>query len=132
MTGVFTDRVVLITGGSRGIGRAAAWRPGKMQIHYATAQAGVIALMHCCAEAFAPYYNVRINCMAPGLIETEMAHLLSEEARREVVANTPIGLLGQPEKPASAIRFLLILLSEESGYMTGQIVVANGGRVTLP
>src|SRR5205085_8216094 len=53
----------------------AALRPRKMQIHYATAKAGVIAFTRCCAEAFAPH-NVRINCLAPGLIDTEMARVL--------------------------------------------------------
>ena len=43
-----------------------------MQIHYASSKAGVIALTRCCGEAFA-LHNVRINCVAPGLIETEMA-----------------------------------------------------------
>src|SRR5689334_12108191 len=47
----------------------AALRPRKMQIHYAAAKAGVIAFTRCCAEAFAPH-NVRINCLAPGLIDT--------------------------------------------------------------
>lgn len=106
----------------------AALRPRKMQIHYASAKAGVIALTQCCAEAFAPH-NVRVNCVAPGLTETEMAHVLPEETIRQVVADTPLGRIGQPEEIANVIRFLL---SEESSFMTGQTVVASGGRVMLP
>jgi 3-oxoacyl-[acyl-carrier protein] reductase len=106
----------------------AALRPRKMQIHYASAKAGVIALTQCCAEAFAPY-NVRVNCVAPGLTETEMAHVLPEETIRQVVADTPLGRIGQPEEIAGVIRFLL---SEESSFMTGQTIVASGGRVMLP
>ena len=70
---------------ARGFGRmvlvssVAALRPRKMQIHYASSKAGVIALTRCCGEAFAPH-NVRINCVAPGLIETEMAHVLADES----------------------------------------------------
>lgn len=117
---------------ARGFGRIvtvssiAALRPRKMQIHYASAKAGVIAFTRCCAEAFAP--DVRINCVAPGLTETEMAHVLPEPMIEKVVAETPLGRIGQPEEIASVIRFLL---SEESSFMTGQTVVASGGRVML-
>jgi 3-oxoacyl-[acyl-carrier protein] reductase len=117
----------------RGFGRIvtvssiAALRPRKMQIHYASAKAGVIALTRCCAEAFAPL--VRINCVAPGLTETEMAHVLPDETIRQVVQETPLGRIGQPEEIANVIRFLL---SEESSFMTGQTVVASGGRAMLP
>src|SRR5436190_13864004 len=62
-------------GGIVTVSSVAALRPRKMQIHYASAKAGVIALTRCCAEAFAP--DVRINCVAPGLLETEMAHVLT-------------------------------------------------------
>lgn len=117
----------------RGFGRIvlvssiAALRPRKMQIHYAASKAGVIALTHCCAEAFAPH--VRVNCVAPGLTETEMAHVLPEPTIRQVIQETPLGRIGEPEEIANVIRFLL---SEESSFMTGQTVVASGGRVMLP
>jgi 3-oxoacyl-[acyl-carrier protein] reductase len=119
---------------ARGFGRivlvssAAALRPRKMQIHYAASKAGVIALTRCCAEAFAPH-NVRVNCVAPGLIETEMAHVLPDETMKRVVADTPLGRIGQPDEIAGVIRFLL---SEESSFMTGETLSASGGRVTLP
>ncbi len=114
-------RIVLVSS-------VAALRPRKMQIHYASSKAGVIALTRCCAEAFAPH-NVRVNCVAPGLIETEMAHVLSEEAMKRIVGDTPVGRIGQPHEIASVIRFLL---SEESSFMTGETLSASGGRVTLP
>jgi 3-oxoacyl-[acyl-carrier protein] reductase len=119
---------------ARGFGRivlissVAALRPRKMQIHYASAKAGVIALARCCGEAFAPH-NVRVNCVAPGLIETEMAQVLADEAMKRIVADTPLGRIGQPDEIASVIRFLL---SEESSFMTGETLSASGGRVTLP
>ena len=106
----------------------AALRPRKMQIHYASAKAGVIAFTRCCAEAFAPH-NVRINCVAPGLIDTEMARVLPEEAIKAVVEQTPLGRLGTPEEIAAVIRFLL---SEESSFMTGHTIAASGGRIMLP
>src|SRR5581483_6903548 len=74
----------------RGFGRIvmissnAALLPRKAQIHYASAKAGVMALTRCCADAFAAH-NVRVNCVAPGLIDTEMMHVLPESRIREVV-----------------------------------------------
>jgi 3-oxoacyl-[acyl-carrier protein] reductase len=106
----------------------AALRPRQMQIHYASAKAGVLAFTRCCAEAFAPH-NVRINGVAPGLIETEMAHVLPADRIAAIAQETPLGRLGRPEEIASVIRFLL---SEESSFMTGHTVAASGGRVMLP
>jgi 3-oxoacyl-[acyl-carrier protein] reductase len=110
------------------ISSVAALRPRKMQIHYAAAKAGVIAFTRCCGEAFAPH-GVRINCVAPGLIETEMAHVLPPAMIQSVVEGTPMGRLGTPDEMAGVIRFLL---SEESSFMTGDTICAAGGRVTLP
>jgi 3-oxoacyl-[acyl-carrier protein] reductase len=106
----------------------AALRPRQRQIHYSAAKAGVIALTRCCAEAFAPH-NVRINCIAPGLIDTEMAHVLSDETIAALVQDTPQGRIGQPEEIAAVVRFLL---SEESSFLTGQTLAPSGGRVMVP
>lgn len=118
---------------ARGFGRIvtvsslAALRPRKLQIHYASAKAGMIAFTRCCAEAFAPH--VRVNGVAPGLIETEMAHVLPDSTIQRIVGETPLGRIGQPEEIAAVIRFLL---SEESSFMTGHTLSASGGRITLP
>jgi 3-oxoacyl-[acyl-carrier protein] reductase len=118
----------------RGFGRivlvssVAALRPRALQIHYAAAKAGVIALTRCLAEALAPHH-IRVNCVAPGLTETEMMHVLTPETIANVVQSTPLGRVAQPEEIASVIRFLL---SEESSFMTGQTLVACGGRVMVP
>jgi 3-oxoacyl-[acyl-carrier protein] reductase len=58
-----------------------------------------------------------------------MAQVLPDEAMKRIVADTPIGRIGQPEEIAAVIRFLL---SEESSFMTGETLAASGGRVTLP
>ena len=81
----------------------------------------------CCAEAFAPY-GVRINCVAPGLIDTEMARVLSPARLEELKAATPMGRLGTSDELASVIRFLL---SDESSFMTGQTIVASSGRMMM-
>ena len=109
------------------ISSIAALRPRAMQIHYATAKLGVVALTRCCAEAFAPH--VRVNCITPGLTDTEMMHVLPDERIAALAAETPLQRVGQPEEIASSIRFLL---SDESSFMTGQTVSVCGGRVMLP
>jgi len=118
----------------RGFGRIvtvssiAGLRERMNQVPYSTSKAGVIALTRCTAHAWAGK-NVRINCLCPGLTETEMAHTLGDDAMAHIIENTPIGRIGQPEELASVARFLL---SEESSYMTGQTIVASGGRCMLP
>lgn len=110
------------------ISSVAALRPRPMQIHYASAKAGVIAFTRCCAEAFAPF-NVRINGVAPGLIDTEMVRVLAPETRKTVVEQTPMGRMGTAEEVAAAIRFLL---SEESSFIIGDTLDVSGGRIMLP
>jgi NAD(P)-dependent dehydrogenase (short-subunit alcohol dehydrogenase family) len=94
---------------------------------YGVTKAADFALCRSLAAEWGPD-GVRVNCIAPGLIETEMAHVLPEARIREVVAATPLGRIGQPEEIASAARFLL---SEESSFMTGQTIVVCGGRVMM-
>ena len=106
----------------------AGLRPRMNQIAYSASKAGVIAMTQCMAEAWAGN-GIRVNCVCPGLTETEMAHTLSPEYHEKVIAATPLGRIGEPSELASVARFLL---SEESSFMTGQTIVASGGRVMVP
>jgi 3-oxoacyl-[acyl-carrier protein] reductase len=101
--------------------------PRRMQIHYASSKAAVIAMVRCCADAFAPH--VRVNCIAPGVIETEMGAILGKSAIQDIVAATPLARLGQPEEIANVAHFLL---SDQSSFMTGQTIAVSGGRIMLP
>jgi 3-oxoacyl-[acyl-carrier protein] reductase len=93
-------------------------------IHYATAKAAVIAFTRSCSEALAPH--VRVNCVAPGLTDTEIIRDTDPVLLREIVAATPLGRMGRPDEIARVVRFLL---SEDSSFVTGQTIVACGGRV---
>ena len=106
----------------------AGLRERENQLPYSTSKAGVIAMTRCAAQAWGRY-NIRVNCVCPGLTETEMAHTLSPEVHEVIVEATPLGRIGRPEEIANLARFLL---SEQSSFMTGQTVVASGGRVMLP
>jgi 3-oxoacyl-[acyl-carrier protein] reductase len=119
---------------ARGYGRIvcfasiAGLRPRPSMLAYGTSKAAVIAFARSCSEAFAP--AIRINCIAPGLIDTEMpAASLDEATRRRMIEATPLKRMGRPEEMAETALFLL---SERSSFTTGQVYVADGGRVTLP
>ncbi len=114
----------------RGYGRIvciasiAALRPRPRLAAYSAAKAAVIAFARSCSESFAPH--VRINCVAPGLIETELAATVDRDA---LIRATPAGRIGRPEEIADAVVYLL---SDRSSYTTGQTLVVSGGRVNLP
>jgi NAD(P)-dependent dehydrogenase (short-subunit alcohol dehydrogenase family) len=97
----------------------------KDMIHYATSKAAVIGFTRNCAEAFAPY-NIRVNCLAPGLIDTDISRAADPKLVQQLIAVTPLGRMAQPEEMAAIVRFLL---SEESSFMTGQTLTACGGRL---
>jgi 3-oxoacyl-[acyl-carrier protein] reductase len=119
---------------ARGFGRIvcfasiAGLRPRPSMLAYGTSKAAVIAFARNCSEAFAPH--VRINCIAPGLIDTDMpAASLDQATRQRMIEATPLNRIGRAEEMAE---LALFLLSERSSFTTGQVYVADGGRVTLP
>jgi glucose 1-dehydrogenase len=97
---------------------------------YNASKGGINQLTRVMALALADQ-RVRVNAVAPGTIATELARsavLTSEEARQRIMSRTPMKRLGEPEEIASVVAFLL---SEAASYMTGEIVVVDGGRMTL-
>ncbi len=93
---------------------------------YSASKAAVIGLTKSLAQELAPS-NIRVNCVAPGLIDTEMNANLSEEDIKGVIEETPLGKIGTAEDIAKAIFFLAD--DEFSSFTTGQILSPNGGLV---
>ena len=96
-------------------------------IAYGTSKAAVIGFTRNCATAFGP--DIRVNCVAPGLIDTDMTKDMSAEMRARIVGETPAGRTGTPEDVAELTCFLL---SDAASFITGQTCVTSGGLVTLP
>lgn len=96
-------------------------------IAYGTSKAAVIGFTRNCATAFGP--DIRVNCVAPGLIDTDMTKDMSDEMRQRIVESTPARRTGTPDDIAELTHFLL---SDAASFITGQTCVASGGLVTLP
>ena len=110
------------------IASIAALRARPMSIAYSVSKAGMVAFTKCLAEAVAPH-NVRVNAVAPGLIDTDILSGVDQSALDQIVQATPISRMGEPAEIAELVLFLL---SERSSFTTGQTIVASGGRVLLP
>jgi 3-oxoacyl-[acyl-carrier protein] reductase len=93
------------------------------QANYSASKAGVIGLTKTIAREFAQR-GININAIAPGYIETPMTEALPEKAKEELKKLIPMERLGKPEDVAEAVLFLV---SEESSYITGQVLNVNGG-----
>jgi 3-oxoacyl-[acyl-carrier protein] reductase len=97
----------------------------KGQANYAASKAGLIGFTKSVAREYASR-GVLANCVAPGYIETDMTAALPEEARTTLLEDIALGRLGRPEDVAGAVLFLA---SDLSGYVTGQVLVVDGGMV---
>lgn len=95
------------------------------QANYAASKAGLIGLTKSLARELASR-SITVNAVAPGLIETDMTSVLSDEIRKTILSKIPLGSLGQPEDIASMVAFLA---SAEAKYITGQVMAVDGGMV---
>lgn len=95
------------------------------EVAYSAAKAGLIGLCKALAKEEGPS-GVTVNCVAPGVIDTDMMAGFSAEDRAALAEETPVGRLGTAEEVARTIVFLA---GEDSGFITGQVIGQNGGLV---
>lgn len=97
----------------------------KGQANYAASKAGLIGFTKSVAKEYASR-GILVNCIAPGFIETDMTRALPGEARDALLGQIALGRLGQPADIANAVLFLA---SDLAGYVTGQVLIVDGGMV---
>lgn len=93
------------------------------EVHYSAAKAGIIGMTKALAKELAPS-GIRVNCVAPGAIDTSMNAHLDECAMADIIERIPLGRLGQPEDVAGAVAFLA---SERAAFITGEVISVAGG-----
>ncbi len=93
------------------------------EVAYSATKAGIIGMTKALARELGPS-GIRVNCVAPGVIDTEMNAKHSEEVMTELAEETPLCRIGKPEEVAAAVYFLA---SEEASFITGQTLCVDGG-----
>ena len=95
------------------------------EVLYSATKAAVIGLTKALAQEVGPS-GIRVNCVAPGVIDTDMNAHLSPDDLRELAESTPLMRIGTPQEAARAIYFLA---SDNASFITGQVLCPNGGFV---
>lgn len=95
------------------------------EVDYSASKAGIIGFTKALAKEVAPS-GIRVNCVSPGFIMTEMNSRFSQEDLEEIRSEIPLGIFGKPKHIADSVAFLA---SEQSEYITGQVIAVNGGMV---
>jgi 3-oxoacyl-[acyl-carrier protein] reductase len=93
------------------------------QANYAAAKAAVAGMTRALARELGSR-NITVNCVAPGFIDTDMTRALSDEQRKALLGQIPLGRLGAPQDVAAAVAYLV---SPGGGYVTGSVLHVNGG-----
>lgn len=97
------------------------------EVTYSCTKHALIGLTRSLAMELAPSH-IRVNCVAPGVIDTDMVQVLGQETLRALAQQTPLGRLGTPEDIAAAVAFLA---SEQASFITGQVLTADGGFISV-
>lgn len=95
------------------------------EVHYSAAKAAVIGLTRALAKEVGPS-GIRVNCVCPGVIDTDMNAELDEDTRAALRDETPLGRIGTPEDVARSIAYLC---SDDASFVTGQILGVSGGMI---
>jgi 3-oxoacyl-[acyl-carrier protein] reductase len=95
------------------------------EVHYSTVKAGIIGMTKALAKELGPS-NIRVNAVAPGVIETDMIKDFNEDEINELRKQIPLNKIGTPKDVSGVVKFLA---SDESKYITGQVISPNGGMV---
>jgi NAD(P)-dependent dehydrogenase (short-subunit alcohol dehydrogenase family) len=101
-----------------------AWLGNMGQTNYAASKAGIVGLTRSLALELGPH-NVRVNAVAPGLIDTPLARALPPDVQQKLIAAQPTRSMGQPEDVAEVVAFLA---SDRCRFMTGQVLYVDGGK----
>ena len=100
-------------------------RGASCEVTYCCTKAALIALTRSLALELAPSH-IRVNCVAPGVIDTDMVQVLGQETLDALAEQTPLGRLGTPEDIAHAVAFFA---SDKASFITGQVLTADGGFI---
>lgn len=95
------------------------------EVHYSTAKAALIGMTKALAKEMGPS-GIRVNCVAPGAVDTDMMAGFSEQDKQALADETPLCRIGKPEEIASVVSFLA---SRDASFITGQVIAPNGGMV---
>ena len=95
------------------------------EVAYSASKAGVIGLTKALAKEVGPS-GIRVNCVSPGMIDTDMNKDVDDSAVSEIADETPLGRVGQAEEVAAVMKYLA---SDDASFITGQVIPVNGGLI---
>ncbi|ABY93090.1 SDR family oxidoreductase [Thermoanaerobacter brockii subsp. lactiethylicus] len=95
------------------------------EVHYSASKGGIIAFTKSLAKELGPS-KIRVNCIAPGVIDTKMNDILNAEDKNHLIEDIPLMSIGKPQDVANAVLFLL---SDKANFITGQVITVDGGFI---